>query len=107
MFPEALDVELDRLADELHGLGTTLTDSNTTGEIRHVCTNRCLSLLDDHDIFHGITLRLLQPCLLPDASESSLRHIDTEVARDRHRTRLRRVAILSVTTARSYEQPAV
>ena len=54
VFAEALDMDLDCLADQLHSLITALTHRNTARKIRDVGTKGCFSLLDDHNIFHGL-----------------------------------------------------
>jgi hypothetical protein len=107
MFTKAFDVEFDRLANELHCFITALPDRNTTWKIGDVRTHGSFALLDDDDVFHSIHLVLFQPGLLPDASERSDRHIDTELTRDRYRSGLGWMTELPVTAACSDELPTI
>ena len=52
LLPEALDVELDGLADQLQGFLSSLANGDATGEVRHVRAVRRGSLLDDYEIPH-------------------------------------------------------
>jgi hypothetical protein len=49
-------VELDCLADELENFITGLTDSNATGQVRHMRAPIRLSSLDHHHVPHGTHL---------------------------------------------------
>jgi hypothetical protein len=107
MFAKVLDVELDRLSNELNCLVAALADRDTAGKIRNVRTNRRFAVLDDDDVFHSIHLVFFQPGLLPDASQRSDRHIYTELTRDRYRSGPRRMTERPVTAARSDQRPTV
>src|SRR6187401_1741557 len=53
---KALDVKLDRLADELAYLGLALGSGDTPRKIRDVRAKTGFALFDDHEVLHGLLL---------------------------------------------------
>jgi hypothetical protein len=66
---QTLNVNLDRLPNELEDFFPRLSNRNAPWKIGDVRPNRNVPLLEDDDVFHRFALVLPQPRLLPDVKE--------------------------------------
>src|SRR5260370_30941502 len=96
---QAFDMKLDRFADELLGLVSSLANRNAAGKVGHVRSNAILGLFENDEVFHAVSPLLHQTCLLQDTSKRSGRHVKTRATGDSNPPPLHGITKLSITTS--------
>jgi len=99
--PHALDVELNRFADQLPRLFQGFAGGDTTRKVRDMCTVTCSRFLEED----RVTVHFRPACFSIDACVFGSK--SPGVTGDRHGSRRGRMVILTVTATRPCQFPSV
>lgn len=107
ILPEGFDVEVDRLADQLHHFIPRFADSNAAGEVRDMRSPAIPSPLDYYHVTHHKCSSAFQANLLQDGAERARRDVNARFSGHGNSPGLVRMLELSVAPSGPRQSPPV